>query len=233
MHTNIRSTSSYQAAKWLQLNTGINYTQTQNHTGNNPGYDYYSIVQTKRYLPYTKLADAHGNPLPVYEDYSKEFIDAASSSGDVLDWTYKPLADINQQVNTVKTIDYVVYAGWNVQITKALHIDFAKRWQKPGDEKHTHIPSLIYPANYYRDYFYAYSNVLVANAANIRLEDISLSYNLSRQTLKRLPAQSIRLFIYASNLGVLWLKNTYKIDPYYNNIARDAKEIAIGFNIIF
>ena len=111
--------------------------------------------------------------------------------------------------------------------------DFAKRWQQPGDEKTTHVPSLIYPVDYLRDYFYANTDVLVSKADNIRLEDVNLSYSLNRKAIRKLPAQQVRLFIYASNLAVIWKANKDGIDPYYNNIPSQRRSVAVGLNIIF
>ncbi len=111
--------------------------------------------------------------------------------------------------------------------------DFAKRWQQPGDEKITHVPSLIYPIDDLRDYFYGYSSVLVSKADNIRLEDVNISYSFSNNQLKKIAAKQLRLFIYASNLGVLWKANKNGIDPFYNNIPEAGKSIALGLNIVF
>lgn len=113
------------------------------------------------------------------------------------------------------------------------HGDFAKRWQQPGDEKTTHVPAMIYPADDYRDFFYAYSEILVAKADAIRLEDVNVSYTLTKQEWKQMPAQQLKFFIYASGLSVLWKANNVGIDPYYNNTARDRKRIAFGLNINF
>jgi hypothetical protein len=41
------------------------------------------------------------------------------------------------------------------------HSDYALRWQKPGDETKTSVPSLVYPSQQARDDFYTYSDVLV------------------------------------------------------------------------
>ena len=38
-----------------------------------------------------------------------------------------------------------------------MNTEFAQRWQKPGDELKTNVPSVIYPANSLRDNFYDYS----------------------------------------------------------------------------
>lgn len=91
--------------------------------------------------------------------------------------------------------------------------DYTNRWQKPGDESTTNVPSLVYPANPLRDQLYAHSSALVDKADHIRLQDIQISYDLTRQRYKGLPFQNIRLYLYTSNLGLLWKANDAGIDP--------------------
>ena len=95
------------------------------------------------------------------------------------------------------------------------HSDFAKRWQKPGDEKITNVPSMVYPDVTQRDYFYLLSQNTIDNAAHVRLQFINLAYDFS----KLLPGQSIfkslQLYINAANLGLLWRANKDGIDPEY------------------
>lgn len=119
------------------------------------------------------------------------------------------------------------------------HSDFSKRWQQPGDEKITNVPSLIYPSNPVRDEFYTYSNILVNRADNIRLQDIQFSYDLNKSQSKRLPFQNIRLYLYVSNVGIIWKANKQGIDPdyipnpgYYYSLP-PAKSFAFGINIDF
>jgi hypothetical protein len=95
------------------------------------------------------------------------------------------------------------------------HADYAKRWQKPGDEKLTYVPSLTYPFNTNRDYFYTNSEVLVRKADNIRLQFINLSYSLRRSLIKKLPADQIQLYVNAANIGILWRADKDGIDPDY------------------
>lgn len=118
-------------------------------------------------------------------------------------------------------------AGWTG------HGDYQYRWQQAGDEVKTHVPAVIYPANVNRDRVYQYSSVLVQRADHVRLEDINLSYRLSQADGTRLPFQSIRVFLYLSNMGLIWAANTKNIDPYFNNQPMDAKHISIGLNIDF
>jgi TonB-linked SusC/RagA family outer membrane protein len=111
--------------------------------------------------------------------------------------------------------------------------DYAKRWQKPGDEQATSVPSMIYPASTLRDNFYTYSDALIDKADNIRLEDINVGYELRKKSLGSLPFQSVRLFAYISNLGILWKANKDGIDP--NNLysPTPGKSFSLGLNANF
>ncbi len=111
--------------------------------------------------------------------------------------------------------------------------DYAKRWQKPGDELITSVPSFVYPINSTRDAFYQDAAVLVDKADNIRLEDISLSYDIDKNLWHTMPFGHIRVYFYASNLGVLWKANKDGIDPYYNNVPKLGKAFSMGLNLTF
>jgi hypothetical protein len=97
--------------------------------------------------------------------------------------------------------------------TRVGHSDYDKRWQKPGDEQHTQVPSMIYPAEPTRDQFYRYAEVLIEKGDHIRLQDIRLSYDLSKQVISRLPFEHMQLYLYANNLGILWRANDQGLDP--------------------
>ncbi|MGN6494220.1 MAG: SusC/RagA family TonB-linked outer membrane protein, partial [Agriterribacter sp.] len=94
------------------------------------------------------------------------------------------------------------------------HPDFALRWQKPGDEKTTHVPAMIYPATMpFRDQFFGSSEVNTFKGDHLRLQFINLSYDWQPHFKKSLALQSLKLFVNAANLGVLWRANPYGIDP--------------------
>lgn len=118
------------------------------------------------------------------------------------------------------SINYdALYRTWNG------HSDYALRWQQPGDEAHTSVPSLVYPANPQRDLFYQYASVLVDKADNIRLEDISIAYDIDKARWKALPFKHLRVYAYAANLALLYTANKQHIDPYYNNPRQTANGI--------
>ncbi len=111
--------------------------------------------------------------------------------------------------------------------------DYAQRWQKPGDEAHTIVPSRRYPANSTRDFFYANSAVLVEKGDNIRLEDISVGYEADKAEWKKLPFSHARIFAYVSNVALLWVANKEGIDPYYNNVPASGKTFTLGLSLNF
>lgn len=95
----------------------------------------------------------------------------------------------------------------------AVSRDWNNRWMKPGDEKTTHVPSVIYPFSADRDRFYQYSSVNVEPGDHVRLQDISLNYDFNRFAYPGLPFGSLQLFIYVNNVGILWRANHHGIDP--------------------
>ena len=109
--------------------------------------------------------------------------------------------------------------------------DFEKRWQKPGDEKFTNVPSMIYPANALRDEFYQYSDILVVKGDHVRLQDVQIFYDLTKQTHPRLPVQLLRFYLYGNNLGILWKANHVGIDPDFVSGIPNPRTLAFGVKI--
>lgn len=95
------------------------------------------------------------------------------------------------------------------------NIDYTSRWQKPGDEANTNVPSLVYPNNDNRSDFYKYSEVLVEKGDHIRLQDVQLTYDVTKKLWEKMPFDNLSIYAYANNLGILWRANKYKIDPDY------------------
>jgi TonB-linked SusC/RagA family outer membrane protein len=98
--------------------------------------------------------------------------------------------------------------GW------AGNTDFTKRWQKPGDELMTNVPSIQYPPfSGDEDLFYKNSAVLVDKGDNIRLQDASLAYDVTRASWKGMPFNHLQFYAYVNNIGILWRANHDHLDP--------------------
>ncbi len=94
------------------------------------------------------------------------------------------------------------------------HADYTQRWQKPGDEQHTSIPSRVYPAVSARDDFYTNSSVLIEKGDHIRLQDLNISYRFSGESLKG-PLKGMLVFANVRNPGFIWRANKHGLDPDY------------------
>ncbi|MNK07555.1 TonB-dependent Receptor Plug Domain protein [compost metagenome] len=116
---------------------------------------------------------------------------------------------------------------------KSIHADYAKRWQKAGDEKNTNVPALIYPNNENRNSFYNSSEVLVNKGDHIRLQFVNLAYSLKKSQLTKLPVKELQFYANASNLGILWKANKFDLDPEYNNVIRPRASYALGLRANF
>lgn len=132
------------------------------------------------------------------------------------------------------TINYnSLFSNWES------HSDYALRWQNPGDEEFTTVPSLVYPSNSNRDIFYQYSEINVLRADNIKLHDIKLSYAIGKKSLKVFGLQNAQIFIYANNLNViLWRANKSNLDPDFTgganaSLAPTPKMWTGGINLSF
>lgn len=129
------------------------------------------------------------------------------------------------QVNMVFNAGHVMrrdvnlrYTGVNAQDAN-FHSEFAERWQKAGDEQNKTVPSFVKnsSANSLRSVNYYISgnnNVLDASFAKIR--DITLSYRLPDQLLKKFKIDQLRLFAQMGNIMV-WKANKFGIDPEFQS----------------
>ena len=101
--------------------------------------------------------------------------------------------------------------------------DLTKRWQQPGDEKYTDIPSLpeykkasasvnLPSASAFSYELYNYSDIRVVNASYLRCNNISLSYNLSKGWIKKF-AQNMGVSFSVSNPFIIVSKDFKGKDP--------------------
>lgn len=107
--------------------------------------------------------------------------------------------------------------------------EYDQRWQKPGDEATTNVPSFVYPPNTFRDIAYQYADINVIKGDNVRLQELNFSYGFKKPVafLKNLSFQGS-----ISNLGILWKANKAGIDPDIQDV-KLPKTYAIGFNASF
>lgn len=127
--------------------------------------------------------------------------------------------------------------------TGNLHASFADRWQQPGDEQYTSIPS--YVSNSSLSYtrrdiqYYTLSDINVVSASYIKLRDITLAYDLPETWIKSIRTDRITLRAQVSNL-MLWKANKEHIDPEYMDASQGIRSmlsnqgsVSFGINVKF
>ncbi|MCS4225851.1 SusC/RagA family TonB-linked outer membrane protein [Sphingobacterium sp. BIGb0165] len=110
------------------------------------------------------------------------------------------------------------------------HQDYEKRWQQPGDELNTNVPSLVYPIDPFRDEFYSKSSVLVEKGDNIRLQDLSFSYTFN----KIRGIKNLSIYGFVKNINwILWRANKLGLDPEYRDAIPLPTSYSLGMNVKF
>jgi len=196
-------------------------------TGNyiNPleGYPLYALFS----FPYVGL-DGEGNPIGRLDEMDSqnysEMMNNSNSANLVYSGSATPTV-FGSLMNTFRYCDFdlsfniVFKAGhkyrrgslnYSELITNYMQPDYEKRWQQIGDESWTNVPALVYPFDTNRESLYKYSTALIEDASVIRLKDIRLSF---RKGINRLGIREVQLYLYASNLGLLWKANKVGQDP--------------------
>src|SRR5690606_26228042 len=113
------------------------------------------------------------------------------------------------------------------------HADYYRRWQQPGDEQFTDVPSLVYPADAARQHFYQEAEVNVERGDHVRIQDMVLNYRLNPDIARRWGMAQLHLSLQAQNMNVfLWRANQKGIDPDYRGIPIPPT-YSMGLNVKF
>ncbi len=115
------------------------------------------------------------------------------------------------------------------QLLNSPHQDYYLRWQQPGDENDTHVPSLVDVTNDNRNTFYRSSDVLVEKADHIRLQDITLSYDFGTKLRQSKWLKGLQFYSYVNNVGILWKANKAGIDPDVNDLGMGYRPLSRTF----
>jgi len=107
------------------------------------------------------------------------------------------------------------------------YADYALRWQNPGDELKTNVPSFLYPQNSSRDGFYQMSSINVISGNHVRLDYIRLSYDVNSSQWK-FPFRNLEIYAAAQNVGIIWKANNEGIDPDYPSYIPPTRQFIFG-----
>ncbi len=121
----LNSKNTFRIAQNLSADIGFNYAQTSSEAGNNPGFLVNSGAGRNLY-PYADLVDDNGKPLVLVKNFRNIYTDTAGG-GNILNWKYRPLEDIDKTENQSKGRDYLLTAG--IRYTINNHFAFDLKYQ--------------------------------------------------------------------------------------------------------
>jgi len=232
-------------AYYQQSDLGANFVGSGINASPLVGYPVYSVFSYR----FAGLDPANGNPLGYVNGQVSSDYAAIINGSKVADLAYSGPAFPTVFGNIGNTFTYGGFS-LHVRMTYKMgyrfgrssihynnlfnsgtggHPDYAHRWQKPGDELHTNVPSLVYPAVSRRDNFYNGSEILIERGDHLRLSYLTLNYDFAAKGLARSPFSSVQLQANASNLGILWRANRLGIDPdFRENVIAPSRFYSIG-----
>ncbi|MDR7131663.1 TonB-linked SusC/RagA family outer membrane protein [Algoriphagus sp. 4150] len=112
------------------------------------------------------------------------------------------------------------------------HSDYSLRWQNPGDEIVTSVPSDPLGIDPRRSAFDRISSRRVRKGDHIRLQDVRLAYTFDKNNFPGLPFQNIQLYSYIDNIGLIWKAAKDVIDPDFRNF-QVPRTYSFGLSINF
>jgi TonB-linked SusC/RagA family outer membrane protein len=184
-------------------------------TGDPRGYDANGNI-SKNYrdlLSNTPLENLvyHGSANPVYfgsflnNFYYKGF-------GLSVNMSYQAGFYFHQQ-----SVNYSLLYGSNMLGNLSSGADYADRWQKPGDEATTYVPSAptLLKNSSLRSAFYQALDDLVVKGDNIRLQDIVFTYDINPNLIQKWQMSAVQFYFNATLNAIVWRANTLGIDPQY------------------
>ncbi len=127
----LRSQITVNPIKNLEISTGIIWIQSHsdNHNQFIPGGSNTTYYSNTSLYPYAKLADESGNPVRITKDYRSAFVDSTLQLG-YLDWSYRPLEDINTADNTSRITDALIGSKINYQISNHLSGELQYQYER-------------------------------------------------------------------------------------------------------
>ncbi|WP_400263291.1 hypothetical protein ACFX5U_09635 [Sphingobacterium sp. SG20118] len=93
----------------------------------------------------------------------------------------------------------------------------------------TNVPALVYPTSSDGEPFYANADFNILKADHLRLAYISASWNKNWNMGSR--SLNTRLFLNASNLGIIWTTNKENIDPEFPYQIGPSRTYSIGIQV--
>jgi len=191
--------------------------QTRGYLDGEPSMNYAQITQQLAEDPENRLI-YHGNALAPYFGAIRNTVNYKG-----FDFSFNITYRFGYYFKRNSIMYSALYSNY------AVHGDYYKRWQKPGDELITNVPAMVYPGVNVADQYYINSEVLVSKGDHVRLQDINLTYNFNSQVAGKLHMKNLRLFAYINNVAMIYKANKENLDPDFPT-TKPIRTFTLGLN---
>jgi len=232
----LRSDLFFRPIKNLEIEAGMIYTQNNSDNIGQHAQNFYNY--NTAIVPYTRLADANGNPLVVPKDYNSKF---TSNPGDsrLLDWTYTPLgqAELNGSSNKVANTDMLFNLGANYKINNVFSASLKYEYDKGNgtsanwsgqDSYYTRnlINNFLQPVGADVEYALPLGGILENGNTALNVSDYRAQINVDKTWANQQFTAIAGVDINQRNVKA----NTYNIYGYDNNLLTSQ---SVNFNQIY
>ncbi|WDF68685.1 SusC/RagA family TonB-linked outer membrane protein [Sphingobacterium oryzagri] len=141
---NLRSNIGYAISEKLRIDLTTLYTRNISENGHNRGMEIGAFGRSIfSYQPYDRLIDDAGNPAAIYPALRKGYVDTIGS-GRLLDWTYRPLEEIDREQHTTDRQNLLYAVGLNYRMLDFLTLDLKYQYENQNSRL-----SALYAADSY------------------------------------------------------------------------------------
>ncbi len=178
----LSSNNTIQLAKNLEMQTSVNFISGQISNNNTVEYG----KGTLNVPNYYNLSDAEGNSLSIPYYFKQSFLDTAGR-GKLLDWSYRPLDELRNNDNTLRSHTFIGRVNLKFNILKTLKLSADYQYSKGTVSNRTYNSIDSY---FTRDLINMFSN-LQANVSSDKKYPVPMSGILDL-TNSELSTQNLR-----------------------------------------
>lgn len=128
---NLRMNQNFILNDKIKLDVAAYYTQAKTGGEQRPAYN--NIKINGKTVPYLSFADDDGNPIPIYSQLRKDYVDTVGQ-GMLLDWNYYPLVDYKHSNQTSKREDLTANLSLHYQILPFIKLSAMYQYQHQNTE---------------------------------------------------------------------------------------------------
>lgn len=171
----LRSNVTVRPVKNLEIETNVLYTETKNkNIGRNFPSDFASLTGNR---PYIQLKDVNGNPLEVDNSYLLRGYRDTVGKGRLMDWHFKPLAELDQSSNITRLRDVLLNIGAKYKINDVLTASVKYQYERNSGQNIDLEGIGSYYTRDYINYFSDWRKPVVSRA--LPIGDIIATNNLN------------------------------------------------------